>query len=419
MTHVKMEKALAPGNPSTLAAALPRIAHPARALPQPAALTTEPLIFRPAARPGRLRRRHVGLFLSFFLMVVGPALVSGWYLWVRAADQYASTVGFSVRKEEVSSAVELLGGITALSGSSSADTDILYEYIYSPRLVAEIDAALDLRAIWSRAAGDPLFAFTAPGTIEDLADHWRRKVRVSYDSGTHLIEVRVLAFEPGDAQRIAQAILVKSGEMINELNAIAREDTIRYAREDLDKAAVQLKAARVALTGFRNRTQIVDPTADVQSQTGLLAKLQEQLAEAMIDLDLMVPNMREGDLRLEQARARVTVTEARIAAERQKLGLGDGAGQGAVFATLVGEFERLSSDLEFAEESYRAARAAHDAALAEARRQGRYLAAHIAPMRAESARFPQRVTLLATLVSFLVLSWAMMALVYYSLRDRR
>lgn len=409
---------MVPGNTSTLAAALPRIANPARALPHPATLAT-PAILRPAARPGLLRMRHVGLFLSFFLMVAAPALVSAWYLWMRAADQYASTVGFSVRKEDVGSAVELLGGITALSGSSSADTDILYEYIYSPGLVAEIDAALDLRAIWSRAAGDPLFAYAAPGTIEDLVDHWRRKVRVSYDSGTHLIEVRVLAFDPGDAQRIARAILVKSGDMINELNAVAREDTIRYARADLDKAAAQLKAARMALTEFRNRTQIVDPTADVQSQTGLLAKLQEQLAEALIDLDLMVPNMREGDLRLEQARARVTVTEARIAAERQKLGLGDGAGGGAVFATLVGEYEGLSSDQEFAEESYRAARAAHDAALAEARRQGRYLAAHIAPTHAESARFPQRFTLLATLAGFLLLAWAMAALVYYSLRDRR
>ena len=55
-----------------------------------------------------------------------PALVTAFYLWTRAADQYASDVAFSVRTEEKGSAIELLGGITELSGSSSSDTDILY-----------------------------------------------------------------------------------------------------------------------------------------------------------------------------------------------------------------------------------------------------------------------------------------------------
>jgi capsular polysaccharide transport system permease protein len=355
--------------------------------------------------------------------VLLPAALAGWYLWARAADQYASYLGFSVRREEQASAFDLLGGLAAVSGASSADTDILYEYLHSPGLVAEIDAALDLRAIWSKAEGDPVFAYAAPGTIEDLLDHWQRKVRVSYDSGTHLIEVRVLAFAPGDATAIAQAILDKSGVMINALSDVAREDTIRHARADLAEAEARVAAARTALTRFRDIRQVVDPGADVAGQTGLLARLQEQLAEALIALDLLRPDVPPTDHRLRNAEARVSVIEARIAAERQKLGLGEGtagAGPGgAAYAATVGEYERLRIELDFAEQSYGAARAAHDAAVAEARRQGRYLAAHVAPTRAESARFPRRETILATLAAFLVLGWATLALVAYALRDRR
>ncbi len=400
-------------------------ASPAQSLPAsprpraPTLVPAPPLPQRPPASASRMRTRHWGLLASLVLLVLLPATASAWYLWMRAADQYASYVGFSVRKQEAASALDMLGGFAAISGSSSADTDILYEYMRSPGLVADIDADLNLRALWSKPAGDPVFRYAAPGTIEDLLDHWQRMVRVSYDSGTHLIEVRVLAFAPEDATAIASALFIRSGAMINRLSDIAREDTIRHARTDLTESEARLAQARRLLTAFRNRTQIVDPGADVQGQTGLLAKLQDQLAEALIDVDLMTPQMRAGDHRLEQAQARVRVIGARIAAERKTLGLGPDGGTGSAYAEVVGEFERLSSDVEFAAESYHAARAAYDAAVAEARRQGRYLAAHIAPTRAESARFPQREMLLALVTLFLFLGWATLALAFYALRDRR
>lgn len=120
--------------------------------------------------------------------------------------------GFSVRTEEASSAIELLGGITDLSSGSSSDTDILNDFLTSQELVREIDQAVDLRAIWSRVptSRDPVFAFDAPGTIEDLVDHWERKVTIIYDSGAGLIDMRVLAFDPQDARAISPVRCWKS-----------------------------------------------------------------------------------------------------------------------------------------------------------------------------------------------------------------
>lgn len=364
------------------------------------------------------------MVLSFLLMVLLPAGVTAWYLWTRAADQYASTVGFSVRREETNSAIELLGGITQLSGSSSSDTDILYEFLQSQKLVADMDAAVELRTIWSRpgiswAIGDPVFAFDPTGTIEDLLSHWKRMVRISYDSASGLIEVRVLAFRPEDATRVAQELFDRSSVMINDLNAIAREDAIRYAREELDVAVERLATAREAVTLFRNRHQIVDPTIDLQAQAGLIGTLQSQLAAALIEVDLLRDATGASDPRLTQAQRRVEVIEARIAEERDKLGVTGGDGSDDAFAAIVGDYERLQVDREFAEQAYVGALAAYDSALADARRQSRYLAAHILPTAAESARFPQRITLTGLVVLFSFLSWAILVLVAYSLRDRR
>lgn len=375
---------------------------------------------RPPVQPARPRRRHRLLMISFVLMVLMPAGLAAAYLWTRAADQFASHVAFSVRTEETSSAIELLGGITELSGSSSSDTDILFAYLSSQELVSRVDAKVDLRGIWSRVSvnQDPYFAYDPAGTIEDLQEHWARKISTVYDSGTGLIDLRVLAFDPLDAQRVAQAVLAESTAMINGLSRIAQEDSIRFTREELEKAVERLKTARRALTQFRNRTQIVDPSIDTQNQMGLLVTLQQQLADALIEADLLQDTTRQNDPRVTQANRRIDVIEARIASERRNLGLGGDGEDSEAFASLVGEYEGLIVDREFAETAYTAALAAQDAALAEVRKQSRYLAAHVKPTLAQRPLYPEREKIMILLVMFCLFSWAIFCLVYYSLRDR-
>ena len=378
----------------------------------------------PPAPNARLRGRHVATFFSFLIFAIGPILVTGWYMWDRAADRYISRAGFSVRTEEVGSAFELLGGVAELSGSSSTDTEILYQFIQSQELVTAIDDAIDLRAIWSNTDTDkdPIFTYDPPGTIEDLAAHWTSMVKVYSDSGTGLIDIEVQAFSPQEAQLVNQYIYDESLAMINRLSAIARDDATRYAREDLDASVERLKDARSALTQFRNRTQIVDPAASIQSQMGIMSSLQAALADELIELDVLTVSTNQDDPRIVRARQRIEVIEARIQEERTKFGIGDNQsleGDEPAFAQLVGEYESLAVDLEFAESSYRAAQATLDAALAEARRQSRYLAAHIRPTLPESAEAPNRlqITLLVGLFSFL--AWAIVTLSSYAIRDRR
>jgi len=392
--------------------------------PQPAPIAPAAEIVNPPvappARPSRTKRRHWFLLLSFLLVAVAPPALAAFYLWTRAADQYASYLGFSVRSEEQSSAVELLGGITDLSGSSSSDTDILFSFLTSQELVSKVNDRVDLSAIWSRVSvmQDPVFAYDPEGTIEDLLSHWENKVNIVYDSGTRLMDLRVMAFDPADAQAVAQAILDESTAMINQLSAIAREDAIKYSRDELEVAIERLKDARLALTQFRNRTQIVDPSNDTQNQMGVLVTLQQQLADSLIELDLLRDTTRSDDPRISQANRRVEVIESRIEAERQKLGLGAGGEGGVVFADLVGEYESLIVDREFAETAYTTALAAYDGAVAEARRQSRYLAAHVQPSLAEKAEYPERLWITTLIALFSLLTWGIVCLVYYSLRDR-
>jgi capsular polysaccharide transport system permease protein len=370
------------------------------------------------ARAARMQARHWLVIFSFILCVLAPIGVAGFYLYTVAADQYTSKVGFSVRKEEAGSSLDSIFALPGLSNSSSNDTDILYEYIQSQKLVRGIDADINLRAIYGKPDQDFWFRLPEGAPIEDLVAYWLRMVRIFYDPGTGLIEIEVRAFDPADAQMIAQEIFDRSTERINALSSVARADTTRYAKEELEQAVARLKLARTALTKFRNDTQIVDPTADIQGRMGLVNSLQAQLAEALIELDLLSETTNQGDPRVTQATRKIDVIRARIEDERSKLGVSGEGDQGA-FANLVGEFEILQVDREFAEKSYLSALAAHDAAVAEAGRQSRYLAAYVEPTLAETAIHPRRIIILSVLSVLLLGSWGTLVLIYYSLKDRR
>lgn len=377
----------------------------------------------PTAAPAQLKKRHRGLFWAFLFFVLVPVGLVAAYLFEIAEDQYASTTGFTVRQEEGGSATDLLGGFDLFSGTGgSSDADILYEYIQSQKIVERIDARLDLRSHYVQHWDtDKVFSLWPDATIEDLLWYWKRFVRINYDQSAGLIELEVRAFDPDFAQALAIEIVTESQAMINQLSAAAREDATRYAQADLDEALARLKSAREALTAYRTRSQIVDPEADIQGRMGVMNNLQQQLAEALIEFDLISQTSNQNDPRITQAARRIEVIRARIASEREAFALGadDVGALTEDYPTLIAEFESLAVDREYAEQAYTAALTALDVARAKANRLSRYLATYVEPTLAEEAEYPQRYILTALMALFLVLFWGIFSLVYYSIRDRR
>ena len=113
-------------------------------------------------------------------------------------------------------------------------------------------------------------------------------------------------------------------------------------------------------------------------------------------------------------RLRRPVVEERASFANSEIG-----GVGQDYPTLMSEFEGLTVDREYAEETYRAALTAVDVARAKAARQSRYLATYIQPTLPQEAEFPQRSMILGLAALFLFLAWGIIAMIYYSLRDRR
>lgn len=376
---------------------------------------------RPPARPARMKRRHYGILVSFVAIVLLPFTLTLGYLYLIAQDQYASTAGFTIRTEETHSAGSLLGGIGMLlgGGNLSGNAPVLNAFIRSQDIVQRIQDRLDLIGHYAEGwPRDPLFSIWPDATIEDLTWFWNRMVIINFDAATGLMTIQVRARSPEMAQRIATAIIEESEQMINALNAQARRDSMASAERDLVIALERVRQAREAMAAFRARTQIVDPAADIQGRMGVINNLQQQLAQALVDHDLLLTTTSETDPRVRQAMRRIEVINERISEERRSFATQDTTVFGTEYPRLITQFESLRIDQEFAEETYRAALTALESARSNANRQTLYLATFIRPTLAQRAEYPERWLLSLLTLGFLILVWAAIILIYYSLRDR-
>jgi len=124
----------------------------------------------------------------------------------------------------------------------------------------------------------------------------------------------------------------------------------------------------------------------------------------------------EDDQRVIQANRRITAISNRIEEERASLGI---AGASGALTEVIGAYEELLVDLEFANSAYTQTLSGLIAARAEAQRQSSYLAPHVEPTLAETPLYPRRLLLIGLVGLFLFLGWGVALLLYYNVRDNR
>ena len=366
----------------------------------------------------KLRARYVYILLSFIVFVAAPTFLVTHYLFNYAKDQYASTFAFSVRSAESKTPMDLLGGLSALGSISSSDTDILNEYLNSQSLVRELDKELNLGEIYSKYyEEDPWFSYEPEGTIEDLVHYWDTVSKVYYDKGGGFIEVRVTAFDPDTAKLITDTVLELCTYKINYLNQVTRADRLKYAKLELQNAEIRLKNARTSLTQYRSVNQLSDPRAEIEIVASVIGGLEKQLSDLLVELKLLDQTVAKDDPRIFELQQQIEIIKSRIEAEREKFSMDKSLNTS--FSKIVGEFEGLIVDKEYAEQAYLAAQANYDSALSNADRQTRYLATYVDPTLADKSEYPRRFLISGLVLFFSFFIWSSITLVFYAIKDRR
>src|SRR5260370_31827795 len=95
-------------------------------------------------------------------------------------------------------------------------------------------------------------------------------------SGISTLSVK--AFRPEDARDVAEALLTAGEALVNRINQRLQTDAIANSLADLDAAQQRMITAQAALTDFRNRELIVDPTQNAVALAELISRLSTELA---------------------------------------------------------------------------------------------------------------------------------------------
>jgi capsular polysaccharide transport system permease protein len=349
-------------------------------------------------RPRAARRRGAGPRLWFALLVLLPTLLTaGYYVFV-AADIYESEARFLVRNRGSGGSggggnpLDALGGrvaplASAIGGARPAmeESRAVTAWATSHAAVTAMQREMDLVEIWRRDEADPIaMLWWEQPQLEWLLWYFRRRVMITLDAETGVMQLRVHAFRPDDAQAMAREVLRLAEDLVNTFSARSIADTLRAAQEDVNKAERRVIAAREAVIAFREREQAFDPASSATGAVATITQLSALLAQTRTEFEERRRFMRPDNPQLQVLANRVAALQQQIATERARVTRGDEA-----LTQQVAGFERLELERLLADRELSSATTSLEQARSDALRQQVFVMRVAEPQRPEYALYPR------------------------------
>ena len=353
------------------------------------------------APPPVVRRRRwpkLKGIVSFLLLVALPTCLAVTYFAFFAANRYESEARFILRSPGRTISAQLPNLLQAAGiARASDDGYIVQEFLQSRDAMEVLEKNADLKAAFAAGGHDFLWKFPnffTSKTEEGLYWHYQRMMSAEFDNVTGVSTLKMQAFAPEAAQRLAAALLVSAEGMVNRLNERARQDAIKVAEIEVERMKARTLAAQGALTAFRERERLVDPSQVTLAVLETIARLSVEAATLSVQIGELEKTSRNSP-QIAPLRSRRSAIEEQIATERHRL-----AGDAQAIAPRIAEYERLMLEREFAAKALIAAMTALETAKIEAQRQQVYLEKVATPARPDYPTYPWRaIWCLVTLVA--------------------
>jgi capsular polysaccharide transport system permease protein len=365
-------------------------------------------------------QRRLTFWLSFALCVLLPLALAASYYAAFATDRFAARAGFSIRGIDTNAGIDGIGALTGLAstGSTTSDSYIVLSYLGGRALLESVDERLDLRGVYSQSDVDWFSRLARDATVEDFVKYWNRRIHTQFDPTSGIIEFEIQSFSSEHAREIAESVLALTQTLVNELSANARQDALRFAREEVELQEARLREALAAIRDFRTSEQSVNPSASAALEIELIASLESRLIDVNARIDVLRQTLDDNAPSLVALQRTADALAAQIVERRQAIGsdLLDETGVSAVTQQLA-RYESLEVERSLAQQAYASALVSLEQARRDADRQQRYLAIHLRPQVAEAAEYPRSLRNVLIIAFALVSAWGIGTLITYSVRD--
>lgn len=376
-----------------------------------------------AIEHGRANLHDVGyqLRLSFIVVVAIPTAISLVFYGLIAAPRYVAQAQFAVWSSSPAKLDPLAMLVQIPTASASLDDQhIVDDYIHSRPMLESVEHRIDLAHIFG--SGGDIFSELWPGnSVERRLAFWNRHVVVTIDSSSGISTLEVDAFRPEDALTLANTVLNRAQDMVQNLSDESDRDALRHAKQTFDAATARLSDVRARVTRFRRENHIVDAAHSGQFTSQMVGALEANLAETEAQIQQLQSYLAASDPRIAVLKARAASLRSQI--DLQKDGLAETTtaapanGPDVLPASVLATSEALGTELEIATKSYAAAAASFYEAQANMSRNHRYLEVFVKPALPEEAEKPQRLRMIATVLITSFIAWCLLITVGGAIRD--
>lgn len=340
-----------------------------------------------------------------------PTILAVLYFFGIAGKQYESEARFVVRS---AAKPELPGGLAFLIqlgfARSQDDSFIVQDFMSSRDAVDLLRRKLPLVEMYSAEGADFLVRYPSiffGRTDEEFFKYLQHAISIVHTDKTGISILKVRAFHPLDAKRIAATLLDLGEDLVNRINKRLLNDAVGNSLTELRTSQERLVSAQTALTEFRNRELILDPEKNAVALAELIAQLSMELASTRAKITEILSSG-GANPQLTVLRRKAAAIDEQITRERARI-----ASDTDGLASRIATYERLSLEREFSSKMMAAAEAEQVRTRTEAARQLLYLERVVEPNLSDYSTQPKRfrsvVTVFAANVLLLLIGWLILS----------
>ena len=333
---------------------------------------------------GRLPRK--GKIFACVVLLPTVAVFLYYLLW--ASPMYVSQTRFAIRSADSSGGgLDIASALLRSSSSTGADAHIVVEYIQSLDIIHDIDKELGVDLHFSDKGHDVFSRLTNNPTQDEQLRYWKWAVIPALDQDTGIIPLETKAYSPEMAQKIAAAVLARSEALVNTMNLRAREDAVSLAQSEVQRAEARVRKAQEAMRNFRDAHTLLDPRVTAAGLQGVVTELEGEAVKLRAQLAEAQSFMRSSAPATKALQTRLKAVESQLDQEKQRLaGLRSQEGN---LNAVVGEYEDLTIEAEFAQKQLVTAMSALESARVHEVAKSRYVVAFQQPTLPDESLYPR------------------------------
>lgn len=350
-------------------------------------------------------------------LIAVPMILGALYYTLVASDRYTSESIVAVKSAVVTPGP---GGTISLGSGSGLlsweDTLYLLNYVHSGTLARELDGQLKLREHFEQPRADVFYRLWPGTSVEWWVRYYRSRVELEFSDVNGLLTIRTQGFDAETAQKLNRAILDHAERFVNAFSHRVAAEQMKFSQGELDAASKRLQEAKGKVVAFQTANKILDPLAQSAAATALTAELQASIARQEAELKSLLSFMQPSAPQVVTLRDQIAANRAQLEAEKARTTNAQG---GDRLGTLNTEYQSLLLASVIAEDGYKSASAALEAARIEAARKIKSLVIVEPPTRAETAEYPRRIYNLLTLFALCLITYAVVRLVAATIQEHQ